>query len=118
MSNSANQVTLLQNVQTTISNVESFAANWRSGDPNIDNITVGLLTTRLDGVISVLLTNGSRAQQLAASQARAANNNAGAGVAADIAYELVDTYMKALSAQISNLQNPTATPRRSHTANQ
>ena len=76
------------------------------------------MTTRLDGVMNVLLNNGSRAQQLAVSQARAANNNAGAGVAADIVYKIVDDYMRALSAQIAILQNPTSVPRRQHTAGQ
>jgi len=112
--NTANQVTILQSLQTLINNIESFAANWRCGDPNIDNVSVMLLTTKLDSVMSVLLNNGSRAQQLATSQAHAANNNAGAGIAADIAYKLVDDFMRALSAQIAVLQNPTSVPRRSH----
>lgn len=73
-----------------------------------------LLTTKLDGVMTVLLNNGSRAQQLATSQAHAANNNAGAGISADIAYKLVDDFMRALAAQITVLQNPTSVPRRSH----
>jgi len=109
---------MLQNVQTLINNVESFAANWRCGDANIDASSQALLTTRLDGVMNVLLNNGSRAQQLATSQARAANNNAGAGIAADIAYQIVDTYMRNLANQIAILQNPTQTPRRQHTAGQ
>lgn len=116
--NTANQITMLQNLQTLINNIESFAANWRCGDANIDNGSVTLLTTRLDGVMTVLLNNGSRAQQLATSQARSASNNAGAGVAADIAYKTVDDFMRALAAQIAILQNPTQTPRRSHTAGQ
>lgn len=116
--NTANQITMLTNLQTLINNIESFAANWRCGDANIDNASVALLTTRLDGVMSVLLNNGSRAQQLATSQARSTNNNAGAGVAADIAYKLVDDYMRALTAQIAVLNNPTQTPRRVHTAGQ
>jgi len=116
--NTANQITMLQNVQTLINNVESFAANWRCGDPNIDNASQMLLATRLDGVMNILLNNGSRAQQLATSQARAANNNAGAGIAADIAYKQVDDFMRALAAQIAVLQNPTSVPRRSHTAGQ
>jgi len=116
--NTANQITMLQNVQTLINNVESFAANWRCGDPNIDNVSQMLLATRLDGVMNILLNNGSRAQQLATSQARAANNNAGAGIAADIAYKQVDDFMRALAAQIAVLQNPTSVPRRSHTAGQ
>lgn len=117
-SNTANQITMLQNVQTLINNIESFASNWRCGDPNIDNISQSLLATRLDGVMQVLLNNGSRAQQIATSQARSASNNAGAGIAADIAYKLVDDYMRALANQITNLQTPTATPRRIHTAGQ
>jgi hypothetical protein len=116
--NSANQITMLQNVQTLINNIESFAANWRCGDANIDAGSQALLTTRLDGVMSVLLNNGSRAQQLATSQARSASNNAGAGVAADIAYKQVDDFMRALAAQIAVLQNPAQTPRRVHTAGQ
>jgi hypothetical protein len=116
--NSANQITMLQNMQTLINNIESFATNWRCGDPNIDATTTALLTTRLDGVMNVLLNNGSRAQQLATSQARSASNNAGAGVAADIAYKLVDDFMRALAAQIAVLTNPAQTPRRSHTAGQ
>ena len=116
--NTANQITILQSLQTVINNIETNASNWRCGDPNIDNITVALMTTRLDGVMSVLLNNGSRAQQIATSQARSANNNAGAGVAADIAYKQVDDFMRALAAQIANLQNPAQTPRRSHTAGQ
>ena len=117
-SNTSNQITMLQNVQTLINNIESFATNWRCGDVNIDNASQTLLATRLDGVMAVLLNNGSRAQQLATSQARSASNNAGAGIAADIAYKLVDDYMRALSAQIAILQNPTQTPRRIHTAGQ
>ena len=116
--NSANQITMLQNMQTLINNIESFATNWRCGDPNIDAASVALLTTRLDGVMNVLLNNGSRAQQLATSQARSASNNAGAGVAADIAYKQVDDYMRALATQIAILQAPAATPRRQHTAGQ
>ena len=116
--NTANQITMLQNVQTLINNVESFAANWRCGDPNIDAASQALLATRLDGVMNVLLNNGSRAQQLATSQARSASNNAGAGVAADIAYKQVDDFMRALATQIAILQNPAQTPRRSHTAGQ
>lgn len=116
--NSANQITMLQNLQTLINNIESFAANWRCGDANIDAASVALLTTRLDGVMSVLLNNGSRAQQLATSQARSASNNAGAGVAADIAYKQVDDFMRSLATQIAILQNPAQTPRRSHTAGQ
>ena len=116
--NTANQITMLQNMQTLINNIESFATNWRCGDANIDNASVALFTTRLDGVMNVLLNNGSRAQQLATSQARSASNNAGAGIAADIAYKTVDDYMRALSAQIAILQNPTQTPRRQHTAGQ
>lgn len=118
MSNTANQITMLQNVQTLINNIESFASAWRCGDPNIDATSQALLATRLDVVMTVLLNNGSRAQQLATSQARSANNNAGAGVAADIAYKQVDDYMRALAAQIAILQAPTATPRRSHSAGQ
>lgn len=117
-SNIANQITMLQNVQTLINNVEGFATNWRSGDPNIDAQSQALLSTRLDGVMNVLLNNGSRAQQLATSQARSANNNAGAGVAADIAYKLVDDFMRNLATQIAILQAPTSIPRRVHTANQ
>ncbi len=116
--NTANQITILQSLQTVITNIETNAANWRSGDPNIDAVSVALLTTRLDGVMAVLLNNGSRAQQLATSQARAASNNAGAGVAADIAYKQVDDFMGALAKQIAVLQNPAQTPRRSHTAGQ
>ena len=116
--NTANQITILQSLQTVVNNIESFAANWRSGDPNIDAASVALLTTRLDGVMNVLLNNGSRAQQLATSQARSASNNAGAGVAADIAYKQVDDFMRALATQIAILQNPAQTPRRSHTAGQ
>ena len=116
--NTANQITILQSMQTVINNIESFAANWRCGDPNIDAQTVMLLTTRLDVVMTYLLNNGSRAQQLATSQARAANNNAGAGVAADYVYKIVDDYMRALSAQIAILQNPASVPRRVHTAGQ
>jgi hypothetical protein len=116
--NSANQITILTSLQTLINNIETNAANWRCGDPNIDATSVTLLTTRLDGVMAVLLNNGSRAQQLATSQARSANNNAGAGVAADIQYKLVDDFMRALAAQIAVLQNPTQTPRRSHIAGQ
>jgi len=116
--NTANQITMLQSLQSLINNIEGFAANWRSGDANIDNVSVMLLTTKLDGVMTVLLNNGSRAQQLATSQARAANNNAGAGIVADIAYKQVDDFMRALSAQIAVLQNPTSVPRRSHTAGQ
>ena len=112
-SNTANQLTVMTALQTLIQNIESFSASWRSGAPDIDNITVMLMTTRLDGVMSVLLNQGSRAQQLATSQAHAANNNVGAGVAADIQYKIVDDYMRALAAQIFNLQNPSATPRRS-----
>ena len=117
-SNIANQITMLQNVQTLINNVEGFATNWRSGDANIDAQSQALLSTRLDVVMSVLLNNGSRAQQIATSQARAASNNAGAGVAADIAYKQVDDYMRNLATQIAILQNPTSVPRRAHTANQ
>jgi hypothetical protein len=117
-SNTSNQITMLQNVQTLINNIESFAANWRCGDANIDNSTVALLATRLDSVMLALLTTGSRAQQLATSQARSVSNNAGAGVAADIQYKLVDDYMRNLAAQIAILQNPTQTPRRVHTAGQ
>ena len=116
--NTANQITILQSLQTVINNIESFASNWRCGDPNIDNATVMLMTTRLDVVMNVLLNNGSRAQQLATSQARATNNNAGAGVAADYIYKIVDDYMRALSAQIAILQNPASVPRRVHTAGQ
>jgi hypothetical protein len=116
--NTANQLTILQNIQTFITNIEGFAANWRCGDANIDAGTQALLTQRLDSVLTTLLNNGSRAQQLATSQARAASNNAGAGVAADIAYKQVDDFMRALSAQIAVLQNPTQTPRRVHTAGQ
>lgn len=116
--NTANQITMLTNVQTLINNVESFAANWRCGDANIDAQSQALLSTRLDGVMNVLLNNGSRAQQIATSQARSANNNAGAGVAADIAYKLVDDYMRALAAQIAVLNAPTSIPRRVHTAGQ
>lgn len=116
--NTANQITMLTNVQTLINNIESFAANWRCGDTYIDSVSQQLLTTRLDGVLSVLLNNGSRAQQLATSQARSTSNNAGAGIAADIAYKLVDDYMRAISAQIAVLNNPTQTPRRQHTAGQ
>ena len=112
--NTANQVTILQSLQSLINNIEGFAANWRSGDANIDTVSVMLLTTKLDSVMTVLLNNGSRAQQLATSQARAANNNAGAGVAADIQYKIVDDFMRALAAQIAVLQNPTSVPRRSH----
>lgn len=117
-SNTANQITILQSMQTLINNIESFASNWRCGDPNIDAQTVMLLTTRLDVAMGFLLNNGSRAQQLAVSQARSANNNAGAGVAVDIAYKQVDDYMRALATQITVLQNPAAIPRRSHTAGQ
>ena len=117
-SNTANQITMLQNVQTLINNIESFASNWRCGDANIDNASQALLATRLDGVMNVLLNNGSRAQQLATSQARSASNNAGAGISADIAYKLVDDYMRNLATQIAILQNPTQTPRRIHTAGQ
>jgi len=116
--NTANQITILQSLQTVINNIESFAANWRCGDPNIDAQSVALMTTRLDGVMTALLNNGSRAQQLATSQARSANNNAGAGVAADIQYKIVDDFMRALAAQIAVLQNPASIPRRSHTAGQ
>ena len=116
--NTANQITMLTNVQTLINNIESFASNWRCGDPFIDSISQSLLATRLDGVMNVLLNNGSRAQQLATSQARSANNNAGAGIAADIQYKLVDDYMRALTAQIAVLNAPTSIPRRVHTAGQ
>ncbi len=116
--NTANQITMLQNLQTLINNIESFAANWRSGDPNVDAASVALLTTRLDSAMTTLLSGGSRAQQLATSQARAANNNAGAGVAADIQFKLVDDFMSALAKQIAILQNPTQTSRRTHTAGQ
>lgn len=116
--NTANQITILTSLQTLINNIETNAANWRCGDPNIDAASVTLLTTRLDGVMSVLLNNGSRAQQIATSQARSASNNAGAGVAADIQYKIVDDFMRALAAQIAVLNNPAQTPRRSHTAGQ
>jgi hypothetical protein len=98
--------------------MESFAAQWRSGDANIDAVSQGLLTTRLDIMFSTLLNNGSRAQQATTNAARAANNNAGAGLAVDGIYKQIDDYMRALAAQIAVLQNPTATPRRSHTAGQ
>ena len=116
--NTANQITMLTNLQTLINNIESFAANWRCGDTYIDSVSQQLLTTRLDGVMTALLNGGSRAQQIATSQARSASNNAGAGVAADIQFELVDSYMRALAAQIAVLNNPTQTPRRQHTAGQ
>jgi hypothetical protein len=116
--NTANQITMLQNLQTLINNIESFSANRRSCVPNKYAGSLALLTTRLDSVMAVLLNNGSRAQQLATSQARSASNNAGAGVAADIAYKTVDDFMRALAAQIAILQNPTQTPRRQHTAGQ
>jgi alkyl hydroperoxide reductase subunit AhpC len=116
--NTANQITILQSLQTVINNIETFAANWRCGDPNIDNQTVMLFTTRLDTVMNALLTTGSRAQQLATSQARSTNNNAGAGVAADIQYKIVDDFMRTVATQIAVLQNPAQTPRRVHTAGQ
>jgi hypothetical protein len=116
--NTANQITILQSLQTLVNNVETNAANWRCGDVNIDNISIALLTTRLDQVMQFLLNNGSRAQQAAISVARAANNNTGAGNSADYVYKLADDYMTALSKQVSNLQNPAQTPRRSHTAGQ
>ncbi len=112
-SNTVNQLSIMTSLQKCLQNVESFSANWRSGAPDIDAITVGLMTTRLDQTMQVLLNNGSRQQQLATSQARAANNNVGAGVAADIQYKIVDDFMKNLAQQIFNLQNPSATPRRS-----
>ncbi len=117
-SNTANQITILQNLQTLVNSIETNAANWRCGDPTIDAISIGLLTTRLDQVMQYLLNNGSRAQQAAISQARAANTNVGAGNSADFVYRIADDYMTALSKQITNLQNPTATPRRQHTAGQ
>ena len=116
--NTANQITMLTNVQTLINNIESFASNWRCGDTFIDSVSQQLLATRLDGVMTALLNGGSRAQQLATSQARSTSNNAGAGVAADIQFKLVDDYMRALAAQIAVLNNPTQTPRRVHTAGQ
>jgi len=116
--NTANQTTMLTNVQTLINNIETFAANWRCGDAYIDSVSQQLLTTRLDGVLTALLNGGSRAQQLATSQAHAANNNVGAGVAADIQFKLVDDYMRALAAQIAVLNAPTSIPRRVHTAGQ
>jgi hypothetical protein len=117
-SNTSNQITILQSLQTLINNIETYAANWRCGDVNIDNASVALLTTRLDVAMNALLTGGSRAQQLATSQARATNNNAGAGITADIQFKSVDDFMSALAKQIAILQNPTQTPRRQHTAGQ
>lgn len=114
--NTANQISMLQALQTLIQDIESFSSNWRCGDAFIDSVSQSLLTTRLDGVLTALLNNGSRAQQLATSQSR--SNNAGAGIAADIQFKLVDDYMRALSAQIAILNNPTQTPRRVHTAGQ
>lgn len=116
--NTANQITILQSLQTVINNIESFASNWRCGDPNIDAQTVMLMSTRLDAIMAILLNNGSRAQQLATSQARAASSNVGAGIGADILYRQVDDYMRALSNQIAVLQNPASVPRRAHTAGQ
>lgn len=116
--NTANQITMLQALQTLIQDIETFAANWRCGDTYIDSVSQSLLTQRLDGVMTALLNGGSRAQQLATSQARSVSNNAGAGVSADIQFKLVDDYMRALAAQIAVLNAPTSIPRRVHTAGQ
>lgn len=117
-SNTANQTTILQALQTLINDIETYAANWRSGDANIDATSQALLTTRLDVLINVLLNGGSRAQQASTSTARATTNNSGAGIAADIRYRQIDDFMTALANQIAVLQNPTQYARRSHTAGQ
>ena len=116
--NTANQITILQSLQTVITNIESFSTNWRCGDSNIDNASIALLTTRLDQMLGALLTGGSRTLQAGTSSARAANNNTGAGNSADIIYRRLDDFMAALATQIAILQNPTQTPRRVHTAGQ
>lgn len=116
--NTANQITILQSLQTLITNIETYTTNWRCGDPAIDAASIALLTTRLDGMMAALLTTGSRTLQAGTSSARAANNNTGAGNSADIIYRRLDDFMAAMATQIAVLQNPTSISRRVHTAGQ
>jgi hypothetical protein len=118
-SNTANQSTILTNLQTAITNFESVASNFRCGDNNIDSVSRMLLTTDLRPMFACLFDNGSRAQATAVAQARSANNNSGAGLSGlDPNYLLLDNFMKQLAAQIAVLAAPTSVGRRVHTAGQ
>lgn len=99
MSNAANAVTILQGLKAVFTNLE--AGNFLTGDPAIDAQTRALLTTPLHPFLQAVFDYGSRAAQ-----------NAVMSRAQDATFTQLDSFLRAIDAQVATLQNPTATPRR------
>jgi hypothetical protein len=112
MSNTANSITLLNNLKSVITALE--AGNLKTGNYEIDQQTRAIIATRLDILLATVWDNGSRAQQATTSAQRAANTNAGAGLAVDQLYRQLDDFVKSIDAQVAVLNAPTSVPRRSH----
>ena len=111
MSNATNSVTVLQNLQTLINNVE--AGNLLTGNLEIDAETRAILGTSVAPLLLAVFDLGSRSQQAATAKTRAAAQG-GIVPAQEATFLQLDQFMTRISAQINVLQNPTSVPRRSH----
>jgi hypothetical protein len=110
--NASNATTALQNLKTLFTNVE--AGGLRTGVSEIDAETRRLLTTRFDQFMIAIFDYGSRATQNSTAATRAAANN-GSVPAQDATYVQLDTFLRAVDAQVAALTNPTSVSRRVHT---
>ena len=111
MSNAANQQTILNAVLTLVNALEADAAAWKTGDNQIDQNFLNLLSQDTHVWYSAILQFGSRSQQQQAAQARAAASG-GAAASIDATYTALDLYVRQINSQLSDLANPTAQRRR------
>lgn len=111
--NQQNAINALTNLQTYLTGLES-GHNIMTGEPALDQETRRLLSIRVDQFAQTILDFGSRSEATTAAAAR----KAATGVQGQLHEQLhqLDTFLRAVSAQITALNNDLATAKRTHNA--
>ena len=109
--NQQNAINALTNLQTYLTGLES-GHNLLTGEPGLDQETRRILSVRVDQFAQTILDHVSRSEATAAAAARKAST----GVQGQVHEQLhnLDTFLRAVAAQITALNNDLATAKRTH----